>query len=373
MLEDIPEQVQLPVLEHMQASAVKHAATSSVLFALELDTDTYPHQLLTDSIVRHSNELAPTDALNPLAQLIRPNYKKTMKLITDRREAAIETGQPSACLATNGFLTDSENVVNAYDHGEDVLTFILSAVAETNLQREESIDFRAGYIGSKMMDFLAVDVNGFGKYKAVAEALLEDAGIEIDKSGIVLARDILARVFHNQYFTIPNTQSSSSLRSQHDRVVSVFNPVMRTAIKLDMSRRLRRKTQPPLYLHVASPGSINRYLDIADFYATRGEEDYDFDCDVNLDEYRPSSAEVIGGASKGMVTFLKHAHTFAVVSKMLIDEPFLEIDPEPLKITSEPKLRTLGQKQMRLLDKADPTTTHIYDAGKNLPVTELAA
>jgi hypothetical protein len=373
MLDELTEQVQIPILNHMQRSAAKHAARSDgLLIALPVNIDAYPHESLTDLTERHTDELATTSSLLPIASLIRPNFSKLTNSII-AADTPTPDGMPGSVTKTKDALGEKKNVVWAYDHGEDVLTFMFTAAAGTNVLRDMGTVSRSGYIGSKMMDFLAIDLQSFGEYKKKAEELLEAAQVPIEADGLVYARKILARVFQHQYFTIPNTQTTAEFRKEHEIAIKLITRYILSTVTTDQLKS-RLHGNSALHLHVAFPGALNKPLDLAEYQHRKTSEHYDFDCSVDPNGFTADSAiEVVGGASEGMIKFLRHATTWAVVAKMLGTTPFFGMSSNGIEIKDAGDIRTIGKQQISLLDAHEPNVIHIYDHAKSLPVVEPTA
>lgn len=362
MMDDFSENLQMPILETLHASAQKHARHSNgLLVALEPNIGIYPHQSLRTAIVR--GEAAETDKITPITTLIRPNYGVVSALITEKKDE--DTSDSIDLLGT--VLDSNHNGVLAFDHGEEVVTFIMNSLVVTNELRSRGHKFRSAVMASKMLDFLAVDLSSFGSFREKAEELMKNAGIQIEESGLVFARNILSRGFEIQYLTIPNTQSTEELRRVHGTMIERYNGHIKRTIKADLSPRLRKK--PQVLLNVATSGSINKMLDTAEYdklYRSSGM--YDIVQSSDSQRIDGDDVEVVGWISPGITTFMGNALTFAGVAKMNVPNPYLRIDPKPLVLEDETSVRKLGKKQVILLDTVDPETTHIYDAKGNAPL-----
>lgn len=366
MITDYSEHLQRPILEALYKSAAKHATLSNgLLVALEPDLGLYPHQSLAKPIVK--SETADVSHIIPLASIIRPRYKDLSASL-----AKAEDTESRNAVELMGTIMDSgQDVVLAFDHGEDVVTFIMNSLVVANELRADGHLFRSAVLGSKMLDFLALDLGSFGNFREVAEKLMIDAGVTIEENGLVYARNILARAFEIQYLSIPNTQSTEELRKRHEVMIKEYNQHIRRQIKGGFHQRLIRK--PPILLSMAAPGSINKELDVeeyAKFYQSSGMY---YVVRTDAQEEDIVEAEVIGWIAPAVTTFTDTAVAFAAVAKMATHPPFLRIDDSPLVLNDEAALRRLGQKQVALLNKAEPSRIHIYDAGGNLPLRKSTA
>ena len=364
MIDDFSENLQMPILETLYASAQKHALHSNgLLIALEPDIGIYPHQSLRTAIVK--GEVAETDKITPITTLIRPNYGVVSALISENSDE-----DTSASIDLLGTVLDSrQNGVLAFDHGEDVVTFIMNSLVVTNELRSRGHEFRSAVMASKMLDFLAVDLSSFGSYREKAEEIMNNACVKIEESGLVFARNILSRGFEIQYLTIPNTQSTEELRRLQGAMIERYNGHIKRTIKADLSPRLKKK--PPVLLNVATSGSINKMLDTTEYNKLfRSSGMYDIVQTSDSQQIDNDDVEVVGWISPGITTFMGNAMTFAGAAKMNISEPFLRIDPKPLVLNSEASIRNLGKRQVSLLDSVEPNRIHIYDAKGNAPLIE---
>lgn len=366
-VEKLSDDLLHPVAEFMHASAQKHAAHSGgLLIALEPDTTTYEHQSLLHPVVNSKDELASVESITPIASAIRPTYPKLLQAI-----ATIDNELPQdeqAMTLVGEVLESGQNVVFGYDHSEDVITFIMSGLAATNALRERGYSFRPAVMASKMIDYLAIDLEKFGSFRPHVEQLLADADVQIEPNGLVHARHILSRAFSKQYLTIPNSQTTEEFRRRNQLVVEAYNRYVRSQISEDMKPSRFTKQKPPILMHAATPGSLNYMLDVKKFHMTKRRGIYDFESLHNPDEFEEGQVEVIGGAADGLISIFKRALTYAVVSKMHHTPPFFVIDKAHIALTDSHAVRELGKKQVRLLDAVEPEVMHVYDAKRSLPL-----
>jgi hypothetical protein len=219
-----------------------------------------------------------------------------------------------------------------------------------------------------MLDFLAIDLQNFDSIRPAVETLLHNANVSIEDNGLVYARNILARAFHIQYLTIPNTQSTSSLRTGSTYVIKRYNGHVRSEAEIDMRHRMIGRRKPPIFLHIATPGTINKKLDVTKFHQDRRRNVYNYFSLQHPDTFEEDRVEVIGGASEGILGFCMHALTYAIAAKMNFETPKLAIDPHHIVLNSPDKIPILGKKQITLLDTINPAMTHVLDIGRNLPI-----
>jgi hypothetical protein len=372
MLEHFTEQVQLPILEYLHASAKKHAAKSNgLLVALEPDITKYRHQSLLEPIVRSSGQLATTESLTPIAQALRPEYSLVVDAIRSHDSDQAENDRAMNQVAH--VLKTGHNVIFGHDHGEDVITFAMNAAASTNVLRDQEVSFRPGLLASKMLDFLAIDLKNFGSHQEGVEKILSAAGVEISENGIVHARNVLIRVFSVVYLTIPNTRTSQEFRRVHQTGIKIYNNHVRQEINSDMQQSRLRKRKPPYKLDIAMSGAINTPMDVRKFHQTKRLSGlYDFDSNTDHDDFEEGKVEVVGGIAEGVLSFSAHALTYAVVEKMKAKKPFFDIDPAHIALTDDESLRILGIKQISLLDKNEPDVVHVYDHGRSLPLVRAS-
>ena len=364
MMDDFSENLQMPILETLHASAQKHARHSNgLLIALEPNLGIYPHQSLRSAIVK--GEAAEIDKITPITTLIRPNYGIVSAFVKEK-----EDDDTTASIDLIGTVLDSmHNSVLAFDHGEEVVTFIMNSLVVTNELRSRGHKFRSAIIASKMLDFLAIDLSSFGSYRKKAEEMIINAGITVEKSGLVFARNILSRGYEIQYLTIPNTQSTEELRRLQGTMIEQYNGHIKRTVKADLSPRLKKK--PPILLNVATSGSINKFLDTREYTKLyRASGMYDIVQTNDSQRIDSDDVEVVGWIAPGITTFMGNAITFAAVAKMNVPEPFLRIDPKPIVLNDMPSVRKLGKKQVNLLDSVEPKIVHIYDTKGNLPLLD---
>ncbi len=365
-LESLSDDLQLPIANFMYASAKKHADHSGgLLVAIEPDTETHPHQSLLHPVVRSHGELSETVNLTPIASAIRPQYPQVLSAISSVDKYLPEDEQALTLVAE--VLKSKQNVVFGYDHGEDVITFAINSTASTNVLRDKGLDFRSAIVASKMLDFLAIDLNNFGDHTPAVEAMLNRAGVEIQPTKLVHARHVLSRVFNIQYLTIPNTQTTEEFRKRNKIAIKTYNHYVRSKIVEDMEPPRFNRRKQPLLVHVATPGSLNYPMDVAKFHQLKRRNIFDFESSHNPETFKENQVEVIGGASDAILTIFARALTYAVTAKMR-DKPFFAIDSAHLTLDSAEAVRELGRKQAALLDKAEPEIVHVYDVARNLPL-----
>lgn len=366
MLEKFVNQTHTPIIESLHASAQKHAnASNGLLICLPIDLEKFPHQSLNDSVVKGSPAELPKTV--EVASLIRPKFPEIVDYIKKTEEKEEEKARSSEII---GNVLDSQhNVIVGFDHAEDVVTFIMNSLAVANRQRERNTKFKSAIIASKMLDFLAVDIDSFGDYSEYITNLMNDIDAPIN-NGLVYARDILARGFDRQFLTYPNTQSTRTIRESVGSAIQAVNGTPVSAIKKDFNPGGLRKSHTPTLLFGATSGTINKSLDVNEYEMTKRRGIYDV---VKGPNYSDSDEviEVIGHIAPGLISFARKALTFAGVAKMNTNNPFIEIDKYPIALINEDRIRELGRRQVELLDIIDPRVTHIYDGIGNLPLLEF--
>jgi hypothetical protein len=156
--------------------------------------------------------------------------------------------------------------------------------------------------------------------------------------------------------------------------IESINGDSRSKIKQDFSPSAMKKRHTPIMLHSAVSGMINRILDVDQYEKTRRLNIYDIEVGENFSESAiDPEIEVLGSISPGISTFAERALTYAAVSKMHVNNPFLVVDRNPIALQKDKidRVRELGRRQVQLLDSIDPRVTHIYDAKGNLPLVDL--
>lgn len=363
-----------PVVNALVRSAEVHASTSNgMLTLLDYNPDRFDFHRLSSFVASTSQRLANPDALGSIAASIRPGYDDVFADLTSEESAsAIGLSHVVEAAKVN------QNTNIGYEHGESVLSFIVGAAALSNALRasNEGLPFRSGVMMSKMIDYLGLNIPGFDEsIQDIMQAYMEDAGVEVPEDGVVPARNILSRVFDFQFLTIPVTASTEELRKSQKNYISKHNQLVRAKIVDIQERRTtgigKRPPIPPLLLHIALPGSINRQLDVEKFLAGHEKGFYDYEA---TDEITNGSVvEVIGKIHPGVIDVSRQGRTIPAAIRLETDDPFLLLGDQEYALTDELSIRSVARAQAMLLHSRLPETVFAYDAvggNKRLPVKD---
>ncbi len=136
--------------------------------------------------------------------------------------------------------------------------------------------------------------------------------------------------------------------------MEIYNDLVVRSIEGDMNRR-PRSNRVPMLLGVAMPGTINKPLNAAKYVSQ----------EIPLETRQITT--VVGQISFGTVDFMKHALSYATITRMG-DKTDVRIDPIPINVRTPEDVSRLAQKLLHLLSQRDPDVNYVYDRLGQLPV-----
>lgn len=318
---DILPKTQFEIQESLHTIAAKHVDRSNgFLQLLPIDVEAYPGQAITNPIIKSQGTLSPSDADNTAAK-IDPRYIDLVRAYDDY--TSIDSPTYFRFHNIQNAVNAGENIINGTDHAElvDILFSHLHFVNRLRQSQEvksrelgenpEKTALRSGIIISKMIDFLAVDIEGL----------------------TVPVRDLLALGIDKTYLTIPRTNSSDGIFEKG--AVKTYNKFVRTEISTDLRKRAFSNRRP-MVLGVALPGTVNK----------RSK--------TNPDEI------VIGRANDAIVGFSKDALLVTSAVRMREKDSQVFIDEQMTNIYKSQQLHeTLGRLAHSLSIMDDES--YVYD------------
>lgn len=332
MIELLPK-TQREIQESLQKVAAKHAERSGgFLELLPIDTEQYPGQSITQSVIKSEGTLSPNEA-DTFAVGVEPRYEDLIRAYNDY--TAEDSPTFSRFYNIQQAVNAGVDIVNGTDHAElvDIIFSHLHFVNRLRRGQEkkaielgekpEKHQLRSGLIVSKMVDFLGVNAHGT----------------------MTPVRNLLTLGFDKTYLTLPNTASSEGLFEEKAR--KGYNRWVRSEISSDFRKRAF-SNRHPMVLGVALPGTVNKPM-----------------------LSNPDTA-VVGRVNEGILEFTAEALTVISAVRMREQGSQIYIDDILENLYSAPRLHNaMGRLSLALemLDGHD----YIYDRDGDIPTTEPAS
>jgi hypothetical protein len=329
MIEILPK-TQREIQESLHEIAAKHAERSGgFLELLPIDTEQYPGQSITHSVIKSEGTLEPNEA-DTFAVGVDLRYQDLIRAYDDY---TIEDSPTySRFFNIQQAVNAGVDIINGTDHAElvDIIFSHLHFVNRLRRGKEkkahelgespEKHQLRSGLIVSKMVDFLGVNVYGT----------------------TTPVRNLLTLGFDKTYLTLAKTRSSEGLFEEKTR--KAYNKRVRSEITSDFRKRAF-SNRHPMVLGVALPGTVNKPM-----------------------LHHPDTT-VVGRANEGILDFTKEALTVVSAVRMREEGSQVYVDNRLENLYSATNLHSAMGRLTLALEVLDDRR-YVYDENGDIPTVE---